>query len=37
MHKCPNCGRKVPDWEWDEAEEMCDTCVAEDTNIAMGL
>ncbi|KXB07734.1 hypothetical protein AKJ51_00020 [candidate division MSBL1 archaeon SCGC-AAA382A20] len=37
LHECPNCGRTVPDWEWDEGEEMCDTCVAEDTHVAMGL
>jgi len=37
MHMCPNCGAKVPDWEWDEGEGMCDTCVAEDTHVAMGL
>ncbi|KXA90926.1 hypothetical protein AKJ64_05110 [candidate division MSBL1 archaeon SCGC-AAA259E17] len=32
MYKCPNCGRKVPDWERSEDEGTCGTRVAEDTH-----
>lgn len=28
-HECPNCGFKVPDWEWNEEAEMCDECLAD--------